>query len=123
MTTTNAKLPAARQAKHTPGPWQAHGTKIKHLLDSGLTENIADVRGGRFGEVNDTAHANARLIAAAPDLLEELRGIVQFFDLYVTTLPDRNGREMLGIDFDIESACAAIAKATGQDEAAGEEKP
>jgi hypothetical protein len=55
--------------KHTPGPWIQQGTTIKYRLDSGLAETIANVLGGQFGVSNDVAHANARLIAAAPKLL------------------------------------------------------
>jgi hypothetical protein len=33
---------------------------------------------------------------------------VDFFDSYVTTLPDRNGKEMLDIDFSLNEARAAL---------------
>jgi hypothetical protein len=33
-----------------------------------------------------------------------LNDIVEFFDAYVTTLPDRNGREMLDVDFTLDEA-------------------
>ena len=56
---------------HTPEPWKAFGTKIKYLFGSGLTETIADVRGGSFGE-DDTAHANARRICAAVNACQGL---------------------------------------------------
>jgi hypothetical protein len=53
-------------AKHTPGPWIQKGNAIFRKLDSGLTEKIATVHGGKFGN----PHPNACLIAAAPELLE-----------------------------------------------------
>lgn len=53
------------QAKHTPGPWQrAGGFTIK--AESG--RHIAKVGALHLGPEEDLA--NARLIAAAPDLLE-----------------------------------------------------
>src|SRR5690348_801872 len=53
-------------AKHTPGPWMQNGNAIFRMLDSGLTEKIATVHGGKFGD----PHPNAYLISAAPELLE-----------------------------------------------------
>ncbi len=51
---------------HTPGPWVQKGNGIFYRLSSGLTEKIATVHGGKFGD----PHPNACLIAAAPELLE-----------------------------------------------------
>ena len=52
---------------HTPAPWKidgAHSTRV--LL-------INDAKGYAIGEIVDTRNpANAKLIAAAPDLLESL---------------------------------------------------
>jgi hypothetical protein len=62
MTNTNQETTSS--ARHTPEPWNAFGTKIKYLFDSGFSETIADIRGGKFG-ADDTAHANARRICAA----------------------------------------------------------
>jgi hypothetical protein len=54
------------QSQHTPGPWYAHTTFI-----SGETDNIAIAQCSYRGEVDlDEAMANARLIAAAPEMLE-----------------------------------------------------
>lgn len=53
-------------AKHTPGAWMQNGNGIFYRLKSGLTEKIATVHGGKFGD----PHPNACLIAAAPELLE-----------------------------------------------------
>lgn len=79
-------------AKHTPGPWHvANGVQIR-----GAREQIAKVWMMRGGEGN----ANARLIAAAPELLEALQ--------FVMTASG----EQLSTAF--EQAQAAIAKATGE---------
>jgi hypothetical protein len=56
--------------KHTPGPWQVF-KKPSHLYGDYLI--IADSQGKRIGDSdasNETAVANASLIAAAPELLE-----------------------------------------------------
>jgi hypothetical protein len=54
---------------HTPGPWSVRasfsGSDVLHIT-SAADENIAAVR----------TKANARLIAAAPDLLASLRAIL-----------------------------------------------
>ncbi|RYY67736.1 MAG: hypothetical protein EOO12_00325 [Chitinophagaceae bacterium] len=61
---------------HTPSPWQASPSwnlntgKIR-VFDQTTMEAVADVWGG-----NDEAMANARLIAAAPDLLASLKQLI-----------------------------------------------
>ena len=61
-------------SKHTPGPWQ-------YVFEGGTTAFITEADGSTIICIrtteNTTAHknlaANARLIAAAPELLEALR--------------------------------------------------
>ena len=56
--------------KPTPGPWKKNGTKI------------VGPRGSFIADVGDTyadAGANARLIAAAPELLEHLKNCRRYF--------------------------------------------
>ena len=95
--------------KHTPGPWKAvewSDDRIEftagyefsadgHLLplDSMSTNNY------------DEVHANARLIAAAPDLLEALMLMLDQFTKTPSTLKDSEARC---------KAHAAIAKAMGE---------
>lgn len=99
-------------AKHTPGPWEAVFTakskadplqfSIIHAkqpcYEGNKTLDIASVwnRGG-----NEKANSNARLIAAAPELLEALCALVLNVDA---------GGATLGA---LADARAAIAKATG----------
>ena len=52
------------QEKHTPGPWKIGGTRISVYTQDGLT--IATAK--RYDGL--AANANARLIAAAPELLK-----------------------------------------------------
>lgn len=83
---------------HTPGPWWVDadpGEGVEVHDGFGRTASV-------WGE-EDTATANARLIAAAPDLLAALRRLVDYCDNHS--------------DYDsIGAACAAIAKAEGRDE-------
>lgn len=63
--------------KHTPGPW--HAVKYARsnaycitLTPGNANGDIANVLFGLGASVSDEVGANARLIAAAPDLLEAL---------------------------------------------------
>lgn len=53
--------------EHTPGPWQAEGQKV---IKPGGMVHIASTYEG-------SPEANARLIAAAPELLEALEGLAR----------------------------------------------
>jgi hypothetical protein len=89
------------QPQHTQGPWYAHTTFI-----SGETDNIAIAQCSYRGEVDlDEAMANAQLIAAAPDMLEALEGVLHHNDgvKEAHKLPNSLIREIV----------AALAKAKG----------
>jgi len=58
--------------QHTPGPWFAHNI--------GLGPNGAGPFTYPLGNDPDKAAANARLIAAAPDMLAALEDIAEFID-------------------------------------------
>jgi len=63
-------------SKHTPWPWRyerqnASSTTGEHMIAGGLPGYLAEVRDCGSGNVA----ANARLIAAAPELLEALETI------------------------------------------------
>ena len=92
-------------SKYTPGPWKvvkdAFGFCINQRDDDdGNIRAIADIR--KYAPGGGTAEGNARLIAAAPELLDALQEIEVF----------------MGADFDdlpiASKARAAIAKATGE---------
>lgn len=57
---------------HTPGPW----TVEPHHNDFG-SYTIKETRSKELGWASEEDWANAHLIAAAPDLLEALRGLVR----------------------------------------------
>lgn len=94
------------EVKHTPGPWlvrtlENFGFNVVHYV-GGDKFNIALV--AKTGNEHD-----ARLIAAAPDLLEALEAVNQvMFDGILNS----DGRD---IQSAIEKMCAAIAKAKGGD--------
>lgn len=95
-------------AKHTPGPWSFIASpncwSVLQVGSSGrwvIAGGTAWAIPGRQSE----AEANARLIAAAPDLLEWLRWAL-------SAMAARNPAWTEGDNF--IAASAAIAKATGE---------
>ena len=75
--------------KHTPGPWVIDSDgdgKANAIVTSthtaSLDDDICEVYGGNKDD-DDIRKANARLIAAAPELLEAIREVVGFFDCAV----------------------------------------
>jgi hypothetical protein len=87
--------------KHTPAPWNTQslivndssGTAIAVILNSEIRhENICTIK----------AESNAKLIAAAPDLLNELVKLVAHIDNYEPY-----------DDIELDAARTAIANATG----------
>ena len=98
---------------HTPGPW----TFLKNGLNS-YSVQLADASplasvgdGVHDGAPDGMVEANARLIAAAPDLLEACRGICAMI------YRDKNGDERIDLDQyeKAERLCRrAIIKANGQ---------
>lgn len=90
-------------AGHTPGPWTLVGDMAEMNLDVISASGCIAMMECVNDEVDDDALlANARLIAAAPDLLAALQDMV---DLFRTMHPD-----LMGNPFFIHSR-AAIAKA------------
>lgn len=61
------------KTQHTPGPWQLNAdNRIVFVPTNGFgNDNIAFIN--PEGKAPDLMEANARLIAAAPDLLEALK--------------------------------------------------
>lgn len=93
------------KSQHTPGPWEAgqwnntwETAKVRHVLTGNI---LADV----FGK-SPVATANARLIAAAPELLEALRELV-------TRCDGEPGVRADGSNIDTMQAHAALDKAEG----------
>lgn len=97
-----------KEPEHTPGPWRLRklrheGVEIEDEQDSllvAVTHRHAGTFDGGYEEM--PCEANARLIAAAPDLLEALRQILAA-DMQGVLLPSRLS----------ELAAAAVKKARG----------
>lgn len=111
--------PDIAMSKHTPGPWTAHvpypATNPRYAVTAsypnGLTFEVAVASMGDWSMAE--ARANATLIAAAPELLEALRGIVQELDEFGFINSQDNDPDG-GESPAIGTARAAIAKATGK---------
>ena len=91
------------ESKHTPGPWAKIGASIVNA-ENRNTVAFAVERDGDSA----TQDANARLIAAAPDLLREL-------DRLLTAVQQNCDADLveMGLKPYIKPALALIAKATG----------
>ena len=95
--------------KHTPGPWLSRtvptSAGLCHIVSAAYWRGAFIYGDGLRKGVDDSLPkaqelaANALLIAAAPDLLEALRGVLR--------IADRKTDEF-------DAARAAIAKATGE---------
>jgi hypothetical protein len=109
--------------KHTPGPWGAHNNEVfagpfKRIKGgiSGFRAHICEMDDLDLDE--DEVEANARLIAAAPDLLEALRPFAELdmrpdgFDKRDDSQPIYARDNSVITVGDVRRAVAAIAKAT-----------
>jgi hypothetical protein len=84
-------------SNHTPGPWTHEGQgDITGIEDNGFGRGPVDVCSVYLRTVEGRHEANARLIAAAPDLLEACKAALSDDQPY------------------IEKCKAAIFKATGE---------
>lgn len=96
--------------KHTPGPWaitrySTSDGQLRIVTDDNQALPLASVNYGD-GITMKTTAANARLIAAAPDLLEALKKVLAFAEAPVSMSADHDGI--------LAEVRAAIAKATGK---------
>lgn len=95
--------------KHTPGPWHVFDNRTDKSFDrydvarigvgSKLDSDVANCYGFASERTDEEVLANARLIAAAPDMLAALQEIV--------------ARNEIQHWFNLDQARAAIARATG----------
>jgi len=107
-------------ATHTPGPWEAadNNTGTGTNIRNGAGTLLAVVHSYRANPDKsypnaDTRRANARLISAAPDLLEALERAIE----YVERFGDMNHEPLPGdCAATLYASRAAIAKARGSGE-------
>jgi hypothetical protein len=122
---------ANSEAKHTSGPWKADaepqrldgraGT-YRRIVEAGCFPNILAhvcVSHPVNGELNEHGEANARLIAAAPELLEALNRIAKLIPVAADC---RTGKNLVEYSDDewgelcavTPMVYAALSKATGE---------
>lgn len=103
------------ESKHTPKPW--HAARMNSTTINVVPHRIHGFRamlvGGSdgqvvahtFGKTAEETEANARLIAAAPDLLDAIKPLLSFLE------SELEGDEAHPFHKDLAAARAAIAKA------------
>jgi len=97
--------------KHTPGPWKIwvddFGIICVESKDTIIANNLLDTNDKDLSpeEIEEYTN-NARLIAAAPDLLEACKYVVSWHREH-----DSGEGELYGLDF-VTTCISAIAKAT-----------
>ena len=102
-------------AAHTPGPWsvfdgrEVDGISPWVVTKSGDPEDSDGLYVAGLADNDAETIANARLIAAAPDLLEALQAMKR-----AGLREGGSASEQSGLDLIYEKACAAIAKAVSQ---------
>lgn len=105
-------------SKHTPGPWDYwSGYNAYDKVEAQITAEGGDIVIASYNHLISEGEANARIMAAAPDLLEALEKIVEYAHQY-------SGRERsqaaameiveTPISDDVAAARVAIAKARGE---------
>lgn len=100
-------------AQYSPGPWHLKETESSFLIEAQPHLKHKDAYVARISwwtrsegcPTQEESEANARLIAAAPELLEALKVLVQDADKYT-------GTRFARIDALFDKARAVIAKAT-----------
>lgn len=89
---------------HTPGPWAAKPSMLRAVCITSASGPVATTSSASHVS-RDINIANARLIAAAPELLAALNKLVRAID----RLPGNNSLDGLA-----DEARAAVAKATAE---------
>lgn len=92
--------------KHTSGPWSIRKVKSPFMIVNESEDAVICITNAWEEEYKDEEQANARLIAAAPELLEALEKLVGFFDGSVSIKYVAN--------YALPDAITAIAKAKGE---------
>lgn len=99
-------------AQHTEGPWTAHWSKYREetfVVQAGMPSNrvLASFDGDGDGP-DDEDLANARLIAASPDLFDALIDVTERFEAALEATHATKTDRLV-----IKAARAALAKAKG----------
>lgn len=98
-------------SKHTPGPWDVDEGDKSTIYELDAANPIAEVFSDRSAEENE---ANARLIAAAPELLDALTALLDEAEDVFVCMADATGIDRHNLPPQFAAARAAIAKAEGR---------
>lgn len=115
------------EGKHTPGPWGCHwdykpmgdGLRVKAFAIG--PEHVCN--GVPLGDSHflqpdratmEKVIAEAYIVAAAPDLLAELRAIIEVCEAAIALLPENITTTRINLIHRVGQARAAIAKAKGE---------
>lgn len=103
------------EVKHTPGPWFVTGNRTLYVearIGGGLVQEVAACgpthQDGGYG---DQQKANARLISAAPDMLQRLEMCKRFLEDMHTQSPEVTVAASQTLH---ETVSEIIAQATGK---------
>ena len=105
------------KATHAPGPWQEvpripHANHVAHAINDSHGQPVASVSGSALHHPLGVPEANARLIAAAPDLLDACRTMLEQLQAEELTSCDHEaGICNCGLRITAKQAEAAIARA------------
>jgi hypothetical protein len=101
-------------SKHTPGPWVVSPDSVTTVMEVGplkrFIAHATDLSVKCSSKEYDERDSNARLIAAAPEMLEALKWTLA----RVERLAPHKAIEGDAALYEIAAARAAIAKATGE---------
>ena len=97
------------QAKHTPGPWTARANGAQWVVDAGRKQRVASIT-ALMGQ-----EANARLIAAAPDMFSDHMENARILEFLCNELQGRiEGGKLQALFGCLDRSRAVIARATGE---------
>lgn len=103
-------------SKHTPGPWSYwSGYNPFDKIEAQVTAEDGDIVIASYNHLIEEGEANARLMAAAPDLLEALEALERIKDIWLPDVAeDQHQEEMIVLHNARTIMLAAIAKAKGK---------
>lgn len=97
-------------AQHTPGPWTHHKSDVHFHIES-ADRRICEVRYASNGDTGWTSEANAKLIAAAPQLLAAAKRALEYLTDHGLDLDGHEEEIVAGIRAELDDA---ITKAKGE---------
>ena len=95
-------------SEHTPGPWLVYDLLI--MSENADKTTICDV--SHFGSNDNEDHANARLIATAPELLAACEALIRRYEYdHLTYPPPGEGFFIKPNPYDLDHDCPEITRA------------